>query len=111
MIDFRPGMRVVCLADFPRGGYGFESAPRRGLVYTVRDVAAGGGRVGLRLKELVNVPVPTASGTMERLFNAAYFHPLDERDEDIAVFRKLIEPTELERFKEPADPMREEVVA
>lgn len=116
MIDFRVGMKVVCVREFPPSVFDtlyFPCKPRKDAVYTIREVAVhqDDGHVGLRFVELKNPVLQFSDGLTEAAFDHRAFRPLEERDEDIAIFRKLIEPAELEKFVEPADPKREPVDA
>ena len=48
-----PGDKVECVRQ-PVGGYGCETVPVVGSVYTVREMTVADDGVGLRLVEIVN---------------------------------------------------------
>ncbi len=74
---FRIGQRVVSTANFRGRGWYEHSVPKRGQVYTIREIE---GRVpdgGLRFDELRNEPnVRYADVSGEVCFNRDYFRPV-----------------------------------
>jgi hypothetical protein len=83
------GQKVVCINDtFPPYVLGlYKQLPKKGDVYTVREVFLGrekvvkGGEsatVGLLLEELKNPPDPFHQGQQELGFSSERFAPVDE---------------------------------
>jgi len=90
---FQVGDKVVCAHEIsPKRFYGWETLPQFGAVYTVREVFAGsGGRIGIRLVEIVNQPGDYQGGIMECGFNYRNFRPVEKpkRETSIEIFRKI----------------------
>lgn len=83
-----PGDKVECVRQ-PVGGYGCETVPVVGSVYTVREMTVADDGVGLRLVEIVNEQLLYRDGMAECSFNIHYFRPLRNRSADIEIFREL----------------------
>lgn len=90
MTDIKPGDLVVCVDDRPSGivPYRGEALPVKGTVYTIRDLHPDGDAIWL--VEIINPIV--VYRFCELSFRIFRFRPV--RDEDIAIFRKLAEPTD-----------------
>ena len=102
--EFRPGMRVVCINDSytPEGRLALAihniQKPKKGRVYTIRDVMSEPiqGHLVVRLVEIVNAPAPYInSDIIEPFYLAKRFRPLDEKRLD--VFRQHLVPAPRER--------------
>lgn len=96
------GMKVVFIVknngrNSNHGGYGNETDPVFGKIYTIRDLGIDElyGPT-LRLVEIVN-PIQeyrTAAGIIineEVWFVCSNFRPVEERKTDISIFKKLIQ--------------------
>jgi hypothetical protein len=92
---FRVGQKVVCIAPVV-GGYGDESNPVIGSVYTIRDIECprpgGIHHTGLRFDEILNEPRAYRGydELSEVSFSALKFRPIVERKADISVFTKML---------------------
>ena len=77
---FEVGQHVVLIDDNWNTGYSYAhitKVPAKGVVYTVRAIEARDKqRVGLLLREIVNVPRRHADGHLEISFRATRFRPL-----------------------------------
>lgn len=76
------GAKVVCVRD---GGCTSKNWPSAGVTYTVRlarNVDPGTGP-GLLLEEVVNEPVVTRCGLMERGFVISRFRPVKTQEDDL----------------------------
>lgn len=75
-----------------------DSAPVKGMVYTVREVCVvPDSGTGLRLEEVVNWPQQFRDGFVERSFSVDGFRPVVETD--ISVFTAMLAPKEKERAR------------
>jgi len=83
-----PGDEVECIRQ-PVGGYGCETVPVVGSVYTVREMMAFDEGIGLRLVEIVNARLLYLNGVNECAFAINYFRPLRNRSTDIEIFRRI----------------------
>lgn len=89
------GQHVVCVNGDPTDSAGLPNYPKKGAVYTIRDVAEHKGDLGCWLVELVNPPIRNEAGHRERGFVQTRFRALDEKRLD--VFREMLaeeEPAE-----------------
>lgn len=90
------GQRVVCVDDWfrPRGVLPGTILPRRGVVYTIRDIFDFEAWVAVRLEEIVNPPRHyrnDVTGEMvEAAFPAGRFRPVTERTTDISIFTEML---------------------
>lgn len=60
-MKFTAGQKVVCINDDyrPVDRRWMQTAPKRGEVYTVREIETRGCKgVGIRLAEIINLPIP-----------------------------------------------------
>jgi phosphoribosylcarboxyaminoimidazole (NCAIR) mutase len=84
---FVVGQHVVCVDTIPEnntkviqilGRGGTAHLPELNRVYTVRAIYTNPvtGRVSMRLKELVNMPLPSIAGMWEPGFPVTMFRPL-----------------------------------
>ena len=105
MSAFRVGQKVVCINDvfmgtiatgrkLPSSTWGIKT-PILGQVCTVRSVGDYDGVIGLRFYEMVNDHVMSTSGA-EVTFRADKFRPVHTLESDIAIFKAIPIPTELE---------------
>lgn len=96
------GQKVVCVKDFPLGGYGDEIAPTLGQHYTLRDVHASfygnDDDPVVRVFEIKN-PIKMYTigdggkiGPDEIWFTTRRFRPLCSRPTYIGELRKLLVP-------------------
>jgi len=99
------GQRVVCINDDIPDTHKFykgEALPKRGTIYTIREIVPPTERypeIGLYLAEIVNPPRKLRSGRyVELVFRSYRFRPV--RSANIDVFLKMLEPT---RVREVAD--------
>lgn len=73
---FVVGQHVVCVRSERIGGYGHESVPAIGCIYTIRDMfVSDDGYVCLRLKEIVNRADHYRDGFIEPGFTHTAFRP------------------------------------
>lgn len=104
MTDWHVGMRVICVRFKGRGGYGDENNPTIGHVYTIREIVfrhcQDSREICFLLEEVKNEQRPYREGYCEVGFRSICFRPLRETTTDISIFRKLVEPSELAKFKE-----------
>lgn len=61
--------------------------PKKGIVYTIRDVLMSDQHVGYRLEEIVN-PLVCYGYSMEPTFSADQFRPV--KDSDLDIFREML---------------------
>jgi hypothetical protein len=75
--------------------------PAKGHVYTVRGLPCPSA---VWLQEIINPELPPYFGTAgEPCWNETYFRPLIERETDISIFKRLLEPTKrTERIRSAA---------
>lgn len=95
------GMKVVFIMQGERheyhGGYGNETDPVFGKVYTIRELGFEAGHAALRLVEIVN-PIQDYSDATgktvreEVWFLCHNFRPVEERKTDISIFTRLLKP-------------------
>lgn len=106
MTDWHVGQKVVCVNDTWNVarliGLG-ESKPVAGRVYTIRKILVVSDGVGFLLDEIVNVPRLYTEGIFEHGFFAFRFRPVTTKSTDISIFRRLVEPSELEKFREKVE--------
>ena len=80
-----PGDLVLCVDDSKfHPGYG-ERLPRRGVVYTIREVALEYPDC-IRLEEIRNPPYRYIQGYAECTFRCIHFRPIDS--DQLSIFRK-----------------------
>lgn len=95
---FYPGQKVVCVGVYePSIAYG--SFPRKGAVYTVREVLFVGEAPSIRLVEIVNEPTDVywnVPGPIEAAWIVTAFRPLTDSRID-AILSKAA-PTDSERW-------------
>ena len=104
-MNFHIGQKVVCVDALfiDARWYRCEQQPVKGVVYTIRgftppnyfstdepDVPA------LYLEEIVNSPVEWTTGVFELGFSRRRFRPLVTRKTEIAIFKRMLAPKELE---------------
>lgn len=89
----RVGAKVVCVDSSRLGGFGDETYPVEGDIYTIRDVTCGPrGAACVRLEEVVNVPRSYRTGYLEARFRLSRFRPLVSQQDDIeAHFSRFLE--------------------
>ena len=97
---FYVGQKVVCTARREwKAKTIYPMVPRRGEVYTVREVTHFGSP-GLRLVEIVNPPMHHTEGYLEVCWaqydidGHAEFRPVVERKTDISIFREMLREVE-----------------
>lgn len=96
-LDWRVGMRVVCVDDQPSDGRG-EVYPVESQVYTIRALSlTDDGQVKIRLVEIVNAPMAYRQGFHECWFRARRFRPVQARKTDISIFTALLNPSQRDR--------------
>lgn len=79
---FQIGQKVECIADKSwKAPYG-ETVPRKGSIYTVREIREFPNGLGIRLREIVNDVRRYREGTFEPYFVARLFRPVTERKTD-----------------------------
>jgi hypothetical protein len=83
-MGFQRGEKVVCIDDSPSTATTmskFETWPKEGEVYRVRDQRPSGAEGGVLLEELRNPPVYFAQvmGKLEPAFNPARFRRMEEQ--------------------------------
>lgn len=97
------GMKVVFIIPPDEGrvngreGYGNETDPVYGHIYTIRELGFEFDVATLRLVEIVNPPnlYRNSSGAVERQeiwYACSNFRPLEERKTDISIFTRLLQP-------------------
>ena len=89
---FRVGQKVVCISDERIGAnvYGWESLPKKGHVYTIRELLFIEGKPGLRLFELRNKPGDYKTGFFECAFHRARFRPIVSRPTSIEFAHEIL---------------------
>lgn len=91
MSNFHVGQKVVCIGD---EWIEFEPhLPKRGNVYTVREIEEDNGELFLRLVELVNPVRRYREYFGETTFDAVAFRPVVERKTSIAIFHEILNKT------------------
>lgn len=92
---FHVGQLVECVNGEPasEGGYGDETYPQKGSIYTIRDIytCRVWGITKVRLHELVQEARRYSDGIYEPGFGADRFRPLSESR--LAIFRQMLAPT------------------
>ena len=98
----RPGVKCVSLVTFRDLTMG-ETGPVEGGIYTIRDVVPEpDGICGLRFEEISNSPRGYADGRDECTFNVTRFRPLITQEQDLALFRHLLNPSPVDVGLVPA---------
>jgi len=100
--DWHVGMRVVARDDAPKRDQATRAAasragivsPKRGQVYTIRDITIGhlsdGDVVCLRFKEIRNSYRHAVFDGGEFAFAARNFRPVQSRKTDISIFKVML---------------------
>ena len=97
MSDWYVGQKVVCVNDdFSRCHKKTLITfifPKKGAVYTVREVVARDYRIGLRLNEIINQEgyFVRVCRLCELAFIAVRFRPVVEINADISVFNSILD--------------------
>jgi hypothetical protein len=107
MTSFHADQKVVCVTDFSPVAkeewavvFGVE-LPEKGKIYTIREIVEVSpefeeeGYIGIRLKEILNMPNPcrAAGGRIvdrEVVFHPQDFRPLQSKTADISVFTTML---------------------
>ena len=93
-MTFYVGQKVVCVDD----GFPYptdERLPKKGVVYTIRDIVSYPGfGVGVRLGEIMNEPRKCAVGVIERGFLLFRFRPAVSPKTSIKVFEEILDRAE-----------------
>lgn len=87
---FQVGQHVICVDDSDCNIRFGEKSPKKGSVYTVRELTFFSGAPGLRLEEIVNAPLKYADGFGEATFFAWRFRPLSS--DRLSIFRQHLAP-------------------
>jgi hypothetical protein len=91
-MDFSVGQRVVCVdvnfSHEPLWRSCVRAFPRRGSIYTIRNIRAVDDLVGVCLHEIVNSWAYFAEGYVEAAFHSRKFRPV--RATNIDVLRALL---------------------
>ena len=96
---FYVGQKVVCIANWRPYSNAYNNAPKKGSIYTVRELLNLGTAPSIRLVEIVNDPVDVYVNigfAIEASWITTAFRPLTERKTDISVFRALLNPKQVE---------------
>lgn len=103
-LDWHVGMKVVAVGggeDGPRSIKNKPSdaqMPKRGSVYTIRQMNMWPDGLTILLEELDNSHlIARGFGTIEPGFNAAKFRPVQTRKTDISIFTALLNPSPADR--------------
>lgn len=88
-MTFRVGQLVVRVTG-PEGSRLGGILPKRGGVYTVRDIFEYEGETLLRLREIVNPKQNFICGFMEGGYIAGHFRPIVSENKHIAAFRQML---------------------
>lgn len=103
-MTFFIGQKVVCIAkgtwELTKKKHPGVIVPVRGNIYTVRETYRDPffGIEGIRLREVVNSSVTFFNGTpyyIELGWLPQEFKPLEERETDISIFKKLLKPSKV----------------
>ena len=89
MVNFKIGMKVVCINDreFSKAG---EQVPLQDRIYTIRDMFYINERLVLRFEEIVNFPRPYMDiGYVECCFYAAGFRPMEYKSATADILAKF----------------------
>lgn len=91
---FHVGQKVVCINDNFNGGFGDETDPVKGGIYTIRDIRPwrNGHDAGFLFFEINNLARHYEGGFMECSYNVKKFKPLEERKTDISSLVALLNP-------------------
>jgi hypothetical protein len=98
-MTFHVGQKVVCVDDYfaPSAVIPGTILPKKGDVYTVRELFPYWGWAAIRLHEIHNPPgTYRDEGTgelVEAAFPAFRFRPVIERKTDISVFTAMLKPS------------------
>lgn len=100
---WKPGMRAKCIKE---GGWSWVGTntpataiktPLKDAVYIVREVYDKND-IFLRFNEIWN---PTPPGCQEPSFHASQFIPIEEKEDRIEQFRRLVTPEAIAGFIDP----------
>jgi len=92
---FYVGQRVAYIGkEYGKAGFGWETLPKKGPVYTIRAVTVRGSEEGLLLNEIVNCPAMYGDGIYEAAFPSELFRPVVERKTSIEVFTAMLNPSD-----------------
>lgn len=81
------GQRVVTIGDWDKRAH-MPNLPKKGIIYTIREIIVRREKVGFRLVEIQNPPFNSVlDGSEEPAFHSVHFKPVDESKID--VFRKI----------------------
>jgi hypothetical protein len=93
----RVGAKVVFISDIrPKDMRGVAAFPKKGGIYTIREVRVAAGRGYLLLREIVNPTIWTSdAGYAERAAEIELFRPLITQQDDIEThFKALLDVPE-----------------
>lgn len=104
MANFSVGQKVVCVNDEfnPRAVIRGTSLPKRGQIYTVREIVVHSLGETIRLREIVNAHGVYLHDDTGEFLEAAFpsfrfrFRPLVERKTDISIFTAMLNPSKVE---------------
>lgn len=91
--DWYVGMKVVCVDGSAHSYIRDAISPRKGGVYTIRNLEANPrtGRLNVQLCEIVNPEVEARDGCGEPYFGASRFRPVQTRKTDISIFTAMLQ--------------------
>lgn len=90
-MTFHVGQKVVCVEEWI-DWYGPETLPRKGKMYTIRELIDIGLAPSMRLMEIVN-PVNDCWLNVEPCeiaFDRSAFRPIVEKKTDISIFTEIL---------------------
>ena len=91
------GQQVVCINDVfapcPYWRAAVSAFPKLNGIYTIRHMREAHGLIGLCFYEIVSPLAEFSEGFVEPAFNSRNFRPV--KPTSIAVFKKLLAPTDL----------------
>ena len=76
---FEVGQQVVCIKE-AGDCYNGETGPKKGKIYTIRDISVVDGDTGLIFEEIKNIPTLYSNGTLECSFISEDFRPIVENN-------------------------------
>lgn len=84
---FYVGMRVVCADD---KHFVSKQMPKKGSIYTIREIIILSETRLVRLCEIVNQPKQYSCGFIELAYSETRFRPVVERPTSIEIFKRML---------------------
>lgn len=87
------GDKIICIRNVENIFLRDESYPIVGGIYTIREIEHLGGKIGLRLCEIINRKYNYRQGYMECGFSFNSFRPVKDTTHQVEALKRLCNPT------------------